>query len=69
MKTEMSSLSYGYFIEFGTGTYYEGDKAYWKDMDVPERPGYGYTWSPNPDRPTYSDWLFDGHDADGGYWE
>ncbi|MCI1005200.1 hypothetical protein [Herbaspirillum sp. C7C8] len=64
----------GYYIAFGAqefpprGMYYEGDHMHWKDMAVPRRPEATYTWSPNPDRPTYDDWQFDGHDADGGYW-
>lgn len=68
-------ISYGeeYFPQ---GTYYEGDKVHWKDMTVPQRPLSQWIdgvykvaqWIPNPDRPTYADWQFDDHDADGGYW-
>jgi hypothetical protein len=62
-----------YFIAFGAGgfpqgRYYIGDKEQWKDMEVLEKPVLAYVWSPNPDRPTYDDWQFDGHDADGGFW-
>lgn len=64
---------HGRFIAYGAGSwsqgqYYEGDKDHWKDADVPERTSQYATWTPNPDRPTYDDWLFDGHDADGGFW-
>lgn len=69
----MSILSNGYFLAYGEGSlaqglYYEGDKQQWKDADVPPRPDHTYIYSPNPDRPTFSDWLFDGHDADGSFW-
>lgn len=66
-------MATGYFIAFGAGSfaqgqYYEGDKEHWKDADVPRCPEKFSTWNPNPDRATYADWKFDGHDADGGSW-
>lgn len=63
-----------WFIAYGAGSYqqgefYGGEKEQWKDMQIPERrPEINSYWSPNPDRLTYDEWLFDGHDADGGYW-
>lgn len=66
-------MAYDYYIAFGAGgwprgQYYEGDKEQWKDADVPQRPGQFYTFVPNPERPTYDDWLFDGHDGDNSSW-
>jgi hypothetical protein len=63
-----------YWIAYGNGNmgqgwYYAGYVAdRWEDMKVPQRPAYGAIWVPNPNRPTFADWQFDGHDADGGYW-
>lgn len=59
----------GFFISWEDGGYYEGDKVFWKDMDLPSsRPGPTWVWDYGPDRPTRDDWQFDGHDADGGQW-
>lgn len=65
--------SRGNFIAFGEGDlergqYYEGDKNHRKDARVPARIDQTQTWSPNPNRPTFEGWAFDGHDGDGSFW-
>ena len=65
-------MSSNFYISWGTvfpsGYYYIGDQADWKDAIVPERPAPFWVWNPNPERPTFLDWQFDGHDGDNSYW-
>ena len=30
------------YLSYGEGNYYEGDKAFWKDTEVPPRPSHFY---------------------------